>query len=124
MANPIFPGWRAYAGGYALDVTSDLKPGEKDSILGGRAVQAARGKIDRDSPAAHCFPTLGPTVTSWLYKILQTPGVIAFLREAYGLFQPFVFDSTADSGLKIRTELAESGNDTVLIALGAHAAPW
>jgi hypothetical protein len=38
-----------------------------------------------DNPALRCFPTIGPGISSWLYRVLQTPTVTAFLPEAYPL---------------------------------------
>jgi hypothetical protein len=76
--------WRAHAGGYALDVTSDLKPGE---ILpwAEELYRQRQARFGQDNPTAHCFPAPGPQISSWLYKIVQTPSVIAFLPEAYPL---------------------------------------
>jgi hypothetical protein len=89
--------WRARAGGYALDVTSDLKPDEIQPWA--RALyQQRQENFARDSPALHCLPTFGPAVSSWMYKILQTPTVIAFLPEAYPLpsaFRQILLDGRA-----------------------------
>jgi hypothetical protein len=80
--------WRALAGGYALDVTSDLTPGEVQPWAAALYKQRIEN-FGKDNPALHCFPTLGPGISSWVYKIVQTPNVIAFLPEAYPLPSAF-----------------------------------
>jgi hypothetical protein len=89
--------WRARAGGYALDATSDLKPG--DIAPWAEALYRQRQQnFLKDSPASHCFPTPGPQISSWLYKIVQTPHVVVFLPEAYPLpsaFRQILMDGRA-----------------------------
>jgi hypothetical protein len=76
--------WRAHAGGYSLDVTSDLKRGEIQAWADALYRQR-QARFGMDNPALRCFPTIGPGISSWLYKIIQTPTVTAFLPEAYPL---------------------------------------
>lgn len=80
--------WRAHAGGYALDVTSDLKASDVHPWAAALYAQRVEN-FGKDNPALHCFPTLGPGISSWVYKIVQTSNVIVFLPEAYPLPSAF-----------------------------------
>ena len=90
--------WRAHPGGYSLDVTSDLKPDEIQPWADALYKQRVEN-FGRDNPAWRCFPTIGPGISAWVYKILQTPGVIAFLPEAYPL--PSAFRQILVDGRKL-----------------------
>lgn len=129
--------WRARAGGYALDVTSDLKLEE----IRPWARELYKQRVEnfgRDNPVLRCMPTIGPAISSWLYKILQTPSVIAFLPEAYPLpstFRQILIDGRALpnnpnptwQGYSVghwegETLVVESGgfNDKTWLDLGGH----
>jgi hypothetical protein len=97
--------WRANAGGYSLDVTSDLRPGEIQPWAAALYKQRVEN-FGKDNPAGRCFPTLGPGISAWLYKIVQTSEVIAFLPEAYPL--PSAFRQILVDG----RELPEDPNPT------------
>ncbi|MCU1338690.1 MAG: hypothetical protein JWO19_4271 [Bryobacterales bacterium] len=43
--------------------------------------------LGKDHPNYRCLPGIGPYVNFGMYKILQTPGAIAFLSEAGGYRQ-------------------------------------
>jgi hypothetical protein len=72
--------WRIDPAGYAFDLTLDLKPAEvlPWAVALSRQRQDAFGK---DHPAYRCLPQPGPLNSFGLFKILQTPGVIAILPE-------------------------------------------
>ena len=73
--------WRVDAGGYGLNLVSDLKPNEvmpwADTLYKQRAEE-----FGKDFPGYRCMPDLGPLIAFGLFKILQTPTTMAFLPES------------------------------------------
>jgi hypothetical protein len=72
--------WRAEGGGYFLDVTSDLKPGE---ILPWAAALAREraARFSTDHPSYRCMPEIGPTYNLVPFKFIHTSGTLAMLPE-------------------------------------------
>jgi hypothetical protein len=72
--------WRAEAGGYFLDVTSDLKP---DEILPWAAALAKEraARFSTDHPSYRCMPEIGATFNFGPFKFVQSGGTLAMLPE-------------------------------------------
>jgi hypothetical protein len=82
--------WRPNAGGYTLNVASDLKAGDVQSWAEA-LYQQRKENLSKDYPGIRCLPGIGPEVSFGMYKILQTPGVMGFLGET-GEFRQILTD--------------------------------
>src|SRR5262245_28426703 len=72
--------WRIDPAGYAFDLTMDLKAGEvmpwADALFKQRSEELAK-----DYPGYRCMPSPGPLNSFGLFKIIQSPTVLAILPE-------------------------------------------
>jgi len=70
--------WQTNAGGYALNIASDLKPGEiqpwADTLYRQRTEN-----FGIENPGYRCLPEIGPAMSLGMFKVFQTPSAIAFL---------------------------------------------
>jgi hypothetical protein len=85
--------WRAEGGGYFLDVTLDLKPGE---ILPWAAALAKErtARFSTDHPSYRCMPDIGPTYNLAPFKFIQSAGTLAMLPER-GPYRQILIDGRA-----------------------------
>jgi len=85
--------WEANAGGYGLNVATDLKAGEvrpwAESLYKQR-----KETFGKDHPNYRCMPGIGPELSFGFYKILQSPGVIGMLSEG-GHYRQILTDGRA-----------------------------
>jgi hypothetical protein len=78
--------WRANAGGYGVNIASDLKAG--DIRPWAQALyQQRKENLSKDYPGIRCLPGIGPELSFGAYKILETPGVVGFFSETDGFRQ-------------------------------------
>jgi len=85
--------WQANAGAYGVNIASDLKPGEVREWA--EALYRQRSEnLSIDFPGFRCLPNIGPILSLDTSKILQTPGVIAFLSYD-GTFRQILTDGRA-----------------------------
>jgi hypothetical protein len=82
--------WRPNAGGYTINIASDLKAGDIKPWAEA-LYQQRKENLSKDYPGIRCLPEIGPEVSFGMYKILQTPGVIGFLSET-GSFRQILTD--------------------------------
>jgi hypothetical protein len=82
--------WRADAGGYGVNIASDLKAGDVRPWAEA-LYQQRKENLSKDNPGIRCLPGIGPEVTFGRYKILQTPGVIGVLSDI-GEFRQILTD--------------------------------
>ena len=82
--------WMGAAGGYANDLTSDLKPEEvlpwADALFKQRSEEFGTA-----NPAYRCMPDIGPFYSFGMFKILQTPQALGVLSEA-GVYRQILAD--------------------------------
>jgi hypothetical protein len=72
--------WRAEPGGYFLDVTSDLKPGE--ILPWAEALAKERSaRFSTDHPSYRCMPEIGPAYNFVPFKFIHSAGTLAMLPE-------------------------------------------
>jgi hypothetical protein len=86
--------WRAEAFSYALDVTTDLKPGE--ILPWAEAIAKERtARFSTDHPSYRCMPEIGPVYTLALpFKFIQNGGTLAMLPEG-GPYRQILIDGRA-----------------------------
>jgi hypothetical protein len=72
--------WRADAGGYTVNIASDLKA-EDVRPWAEALYQQRKDNLSKDYPGIRCLPGIGPEVSFGMYKILQTPAAIGFFSE-------------------------------------------
>jgi len=83
-------------GGYVANLALDLKPEEVPFQPWAAALYNERkdGSHSREDPPAHCLPQSVPRINAapapW--KIIQTPGFIAILYEAFGIWRQIFLD--------------------------------
>ncbi len=82
--------------GYVANLALDLKPEDVPFQPWAKAVYDERkdGSHSREDPPAHCLPQSVPRITAapapW--KIIQTPGFVTILYEAFTLFRQIFLD--------------------------------
>lgn len=78
--------WQANLGSYSLlNLAVDLKAGETQPWAA-RLFQDRSENYIRDNPFLRCMPGTGPSVTLGtlgMFRVIQTPGIIAMLPEGY-----------------------------------------
>ncbi len=80
--------WRGNAGGYGMNIASDLKPEEIQPSA--EALYKQRNEnFGKDHPAYRCMPLPGPLYTMGMFKIMQTPGLTSVLSEGGAYRQIF-----------------------------------
>jgi hypothetical protein len=85
--------WRAEAFSYALDVTTDLKPGE--ILPWAEALAKERSaRFSTDHPLYRCMPEIGPTYNLTMFKFIQSAGTLAMLPEG-GPYRQIMIDGRA-----------------------------
>ncbi|HYR83790.1 MAG TPA: hypothetical protein VE422_06910 [Terriglobia bacterium] len=83
-------------GGYVANLALDLKPEEVPFRPWAGALYNERkdGSHSREDPPAHCLPQSVPRINAapapW--KIIQTPGFVAILYEAFGIWRQIFTD--------------------------------
>jgi hypothetical protein len=88
--------WEPNANRYSRDLAADLKPADVPFQPWARALAAARadGSQSAEDPPAHCLPQgvprRGGAPAPW--KIVQTPGLIVILHEAFSLWRQIFTD--------------------------------
>ena len=85
--------WRAEVGGYFLDVTLDLKPGEILPWAEALAKERA-GRFSTDHPGYRCMPEIGPTYNLAPFKFIHGAGTLAMLPEG-GPYRQILIDGRA-----------------------------
>jgi hypothetical protein len=85
--------WRAEAFSYALDVTTDLKPGE--ILPWAEALAKERSaRFSTDHPLYRCMPEIGPNYALTMFKFIQNGGTLAMLPEG-GPYRQIMIDGRA-----------------------------
>jgi len=82
--------WQADAGGYGLNIASDLKAGEVQPWAEA-LYQQRKENLSKDNPGIRCLPGIGPELSFGTYKIFQIPAAIGFFSEG-GLFRQILTD--------------------------------
>lgn len=72
--------WRANAGGYTVNIASDLKAGDVRPWAEA-LYQQRKENLSKDNPGIRCLPGIGAELSFEMYKILQTPAAIGFFSE-------------------------------------------
>ena len=85
--------WHAEVGGYFLDVTLDLKPGEILPWAEALAKERA-SRFSTDHPFYRCMPDIGPTYNLARFKFVQNASTLAMLPEG-GPFRQILIDGRA-----------------------------
>jgi hypothetical protein len=85
--------WRADGGGYFLDITTDLKPGE---ILPWAAALAKErtARFSIDHPYYRCMPEIGPNYNLVPFKFVHSSATLAMLPEG-GPYRQIMIDGRA-----------------------------
>lgn len=82
--------WRAEAGGYFLDVTSDLAPDAISSWAAALARERA-ARFSTDHPSYRCMPEIGATYNFGPFKFIHSAGTLAMLPEG-GPYRQILID--------------------------------
>src|SRR5215467_5638118 len=88
--------WESAGGVYNQNLAKDLKPEEIPYQPWAKTVAAERasGALEREDPDANCLPQGVPRINAvpppW--KIIQTPGYMAILYEAFNLWRQIFLD--------------------------------
>lgn len=82
--------WQANAGGYDLNIATDLKTADVQPWAAALYQQRSEN-LSKDHPGFRCLPEIGPAVSLGMYKIVQIPNVVAFLSEG-GVFRQILTD--------------------------------
>jgi len=72
--------WQTNSGGYGLNIATDMKA-EDIQPWARKVYEQRQESLSKDHPAYRCLPEMGPMISLGMYKILETPGTIAFLAE-------------------------------------------
>ncbi len=95
--HPDFSGmWEQDNTKYVRDIASDLKPADVPFLPAAKAIYDARidGSHEKEDPDANCLPQGVPKIEAapapW--RVVQTPGRIVFLYEAFNLWRQVFLD--------------------------------
>jgi hypothetical protein len=83
--------WRSSFGGYLLNLASDLKPGDVEPWAEALYKQRLE-EFGKDHPLYRCMPAPGPLFSQGLYRVIQTPSLVAMLVESGGGYRQIFTD--------------------------------